>query len=66
MDTFADQNKNMATLREYYDTDFTRILNIGNTLSVANDIETIDIPVRIHLDFDSSTKFLSFYLPKFS
>ena len=53
----------MATLREYFDTDFSTRLNSAQQVHWhADDLEG-DVPVRIHLDFDSNAKFLSCYLP---
>jgi hypothetical protein len=54
----------MATLREYFDTDFQNILNVGNTLTTSNATEKIDILTRVHQDFDSNTKYLSFFIPE--
>lgn len=54
----------MATLRDYFDTDFSRVLNVVNTLKMSNDTDEIDILTRIHQDFDSNTKYLSFFIPK--
>lgn len=53
----------MATLREYFDTDFTYILNAGNTITLANADGKIEVTARVHLDFNANVKFLSFYIP---
>lgn len=54
----------MATLREYFDTDFQKVLNVANTLTISNATDKIDILTRVHQDFDSNTKYLSFFIPK--
>jgi hypothetical protein len=46
----------MATLKEYFDTDFQKVLNTGNTLTFSDPIDKIDILARVHQDFDSNTK----------
>ena len=53
----------MATLREYFDTDFTRVLNAGAPVHWVQTGVAGDIPARVHLDFDSNAKFVSYYLP---
>jgi hypothetical protein len=53
----------MATLREYFDTDFTRVLNSASTAQWRYASIAGDAPVRVHFDFDSNAKFLSCYLP---
>lgn len=53
----------MATLREYFDTDFTRVLNHTQVAQWRVGGEEGDAPVRVHLDFDSNATFLSCYLP---
>jgi TIR domain len=57
----------MATLREYFDTDFPSVLNAASTLSLtinqANSAATFDVRGRAHYDFDSGTKYLSYFIP---
>jgi hypothetical protein len=53
----------MATLREYFDTDFTRLLNSAQLVRWRSDGVEGDAPVRVHFDFDSNVKFVSCYLP---
>lgn len=53
----------MATLREYFDTDFTRVLNSAQQVHWASDGVEGDAPMRVHFEFDSNAKFLSCYLP---
>lgn len=53
----------MATLKEYFDTDFQKVLNVGSTLTLFHTRGQTDIPTRLHQDFDSNSKFLSFYIP---
>jgi hypothetical protein len=57
----------MATLREYFDTDFPSVLNAASTLSLtikqADSTATFDVRGRVHYDFDSSTKYASYFIP---
>ena len=53
----------MATLRDYFDTDFARVLNTSTLLQSKLEGEIVEFPVRVHLDFDANAKFLSCYLP---
>jgi hypothetical protein len=52
----------MATLREFYDTDFPRILNAGGVLNVTEGADVLKVPARVHMDFDANARFLSCYL----
>ncbi len=55
----------MATLREYFDADFQRIMNVGSSLTLTKPTEpltTVEIPGRVHYDFDSGTKFVSYFV----
>lgn len=54
----------MATLRQYFDTDFSRILKVGNEWCFvdAAGAET-RVLVRLHFDFEANATFLSAYLP---
>ena len=53
----------MATLREYFDTDFSKVLNIANSLKLRGMDFDDEIFVKVHMDFDSNTKYLSVYIP---
>jgi hypothetical protein len=54
----------MATLREYFDTASTRLLGVNKPLTLHSDtLPEVEIQARLHLDFDSNAKFLSFYIP---
>jgi hypothetical protein len=53
----------MATLREYFDTDFTRMLNAAEPLTVEGGTTRLEVFPRVHLDFDSNTKFVSCFIP---
>jgi TIR domain len=57
----------MATLREYFDTDFPSVLNAASTLSLtikqADSTATFDVRGRVHYDFDSGTKYVSYFIP---
>jgi hypothetical protein len=56
----------MATLREFFDTDFQALLNAASTLSLT--INTSSGPVtrkvlgRVHYHFDSGTKYVSYFV----
>ena len=54
----------MATLREYFDTDFTTVLNFGQTAKAIVRGELFEVSVRVHYDFDADVKFVSCYLPR--
>jgi len=58
----------MATLREYFDTDFPLVLNAASTLSLRISSKsnlsyaaTFEVPARVHYDFDSGTKYISYF-----
>jgi hypothetical protein len=52
----------MATLREYFDTDFTRAINTAQQLELRHGTNTFRVLARIHMDFDANAKFISCYL----
>jgi len=52
----------MATLREFYDTDFPHDLNFATKFTVQQGASSFEIPYRVHLDFDSNAKYVSCYL----
>jgi hypothetical protein len=57
----------MATLREYFDTDFPAVLNTATTLTVnfSNGAVsgTFQVLARVHCDFNSGTKYVSYFVP---
>jgi len=55
----------MATLREYYKHDFHENIRLHATwhFSTINSELKFDVIASVHLDFESNTKFLSFYIP---
>jgi hypothetical protein len=53
----------MATLREYYDTDF-KLGAVFNTLTLHIDGNKIGVLAMVHQDNESNAKFLSFYITK--
>lgn len=55
----------MATLREYFDKDGSRTLCIHNTFTISseNGEPLLDVIGRVHLDFESNGKYVSFYIP---
>jgi hypothetical protein len=60
----------MATLREYFETDFPTVLNAASTLSLtllrtqpSPNATSYDVPARVHYDFDSGAKYISYFVP---
>lgn len=55
----------MATIKEYFTKDFNRLLNVAaeHKATVVATGEVIPYTVRVHLDFDSCSKFISIYVP---
>lgn len=54
----------MAILRNYFDTDFKQLLNASSTMLFNSPQgEKVEVLARVHYDFDSNTKFLSFFIP---
>ena len=55
----------VATLKEYFAKDFNRLLNVAteHKATIRDVDEPILYPVRVHLDFDGSAKFVSIYVP---
>jgi hypothetical protein len=54
----------MASLREYFDNDFTNINNISNTVVNSQNLPAVEIQARLHEDFPGNSKYISFYIPK--
>ena len=56
----------MATLREYFDTDFQAVMNAASTLSLTINAADAsvghEVPARVHYDFDSGTKYVSYFV----
>ncbi len=61
-------DRRMATLREYFDTDFARVLNAAQPLTVVRTTgdDPVQVQARVHLDFDSNTKYVSCLIPETS
>lgn len=53
----------MASIRDYFDRDFTRDLNISHAWTVHTPVGPLETPARLHLDFDSGTTYASFFVP---
>ena len=57
----------MATLREYIDADFSRVMNLASTLSLTRADErsspstAYKVPGRVHYGFDICTKYISYF-----
>ncbi len=54
----------MATLKQYFDTDFSRVLNAATMWSASYLGQIVEVTARTHFDFDAGVKFISFYLPQ--
>lgn len=54
----------MASLREYFDTDFTHALNVAQPLKIQFEKSPeLEIQARLHLDFTANAKYISCFLP---
>jgi hypothetical protein len=55
----------MATLREYYEKDGSRTLNIGRPIHLTTPTGEIllEVPSRLHVDLESAALYISFYIP---
>lgn len=54
----------MATVRDYFETDFTRDVVGRNTFDFAReDGRLVPVPVQLHFDFDANAVFVAFYVP---
>src|SRR5688572_5910937 len=54
----------MATLHEYYLKDFSRLLSAHADWTLTSPTKVnITVTAKVHLDFDSNTFFISFYVP---
>lgn len=54
----------MASLREYFDTDFTHVLNIAHPLKIQFEKSPeLEIQARLHLDFTGNAKYISCFIP---
>lgn len=54
----------MATLREYFDSDFTHVLNAAKPITLYfQNSPALEVQARVHMDFNSNTKYVSCFLP---
>src|SRR5260221_4149059 len=53
----------MATLKQYFDTDFNRILSAHQPFLFESESENIEVICRVHYDFDANVTFVSYYIP---
>jgi hypothetical protein len=58
----------MATLREYFDTDFNKVLSWHKDWEMKDAAGNLieKVVARIHLDFDANAKYWSFFIPNHS
>lgn len=54
----------MATIREYFEKDFSNCLSIRNEWSTHPSFGEIKIVPRVHQDLDANAKYVSFYIPE--
>src|SRR3989454_458685 len=54
----------MATLKQYFDTDFSRVSNAATMWYASCLGQIVEVTARTHFDFDAGVKFISFYLPQ--
>ncbi len=56
----------MATIRDYFDTDFEREFVGSNTFDfeLRSNGRLVSVPVELHYDFDANAMFVCFYVPK--
>jgi len=52
----------MATLKQYFDTDF-KLLSAHQTYIFDSETEKIEVICRVHYDFDANVIFVSYYVP---
>ncbi len=55
--------EDMATLKQYFDTDFNRILSAHQPFLFQSKFESAEVICRIHYDFDANVTFVSYYVP---
>ena len=55
----------MATLRQYFDTDFNRTLSghRPRNFTINKDKNFFEVVERLHYDFDANAKYISYYIP---
>jgi hypothetical protein len=53
----------MATLRQYFDVDFSRLLKTSHAIRISNGAVELEVPVSLHYDFDANAKFVSCFVP---
>lgn len=56
----------MATLKQYFDTDFNRLLSSHQPFLFKSETESIEVICRVHYDFDANVIFVSYYIPALS
>jgi len=52
----------MATLKQYFDIDFNRLLSVNQPFPYNSKTESVSVVCRIHYDFDADVYFLSYYV----
>lgn len=54
----------MATLRQYYDTDFPHVFNAVQDITVAINDHKVDFRIRVHYHFFANATFLTAFVPE--
>lgn len=65
----VDQGENgrlmVASLKEYYDTDFPYVLNVSAAIDITRaDKSMIKVQARVHYDYNAGAKFISYFIPE--
>lgn len=54
----------MATLRDYFDTDFKHVLTAHQAINLKpQQGDPLEVVARVHLDFDADAKYISYFIP---
>jgi hypothetical protein len=54
----------MATLRQYFDTDFSRVFAVHQTWQAPGAGGKVSLIARVHLDFEANAKYASCFIPQ--
>jgi hypothetical protein len=54
----------MATLRQYFDTGFSRVLSVHRIWQMEDSGKTVPVIARLHFDFDANAKYASCFVPE--
>jgi hypothetical protein len=54
----------MPSIREFFDTDFSRLHFAHQSLNAHSTNIEVEVIARVHFDFDSNTKYISYFIPR--